>query len=229
MDLIFIRHAQPEWIQEGRNLLDPPLSALGRAQARLVADSAVSWKRPTELMCSSTRRAQETAAPIASKLGLTPRIEPWFDELRLPAAWEGAPAKVVNEFFMKARHRPPDEWWEGMPGGESFRDFYQRISVNLSKLLRERGAVQPDPRIHPSLWNVSDAEHRIVLVGHGGSNSAAISFLLGIEPVPWAWERFVSYHASISRLRSSTLLGGHIFGLRALSDIAHLPPDSRTR
>src|SRR5262249_12638647 len=143
--------------------------------------------------------------------------------------WEGAPAEIVAEFFLKSRDRKPDEWWEGMPGGEPFRDFYTRITSNLAAFLEARTAVQPDPKNHPSLWTVGARDHRIVFVGHGGSNSAAISFLLGIEAVPWPWERFVSYHASISRLKASTLLGGHVFGLRALSDVAHLPVESRTR
>ena len=53
--------------------------------------------------------------------------------------------------------------------------------------------------------------------------------VLGLEPVPWPWERLVSYHASVSRMKASSLLGAQIFGLRGLSDVSHLPVAKQTR
>lgn len=229
MELLFIRHAQPEWERDGISLTDPPLTALGRTQATRLAEHARSWPKLDTIFVSSLRRARETAEPLCAALGLEPVVVPWFQEIGLPASWEGAPADVVGEWFVTSRNRPPAEWWEGVPGGESFHDFWARITTHLEAQLNELGATRPEPSEHPSLWNVSQVERRYAFVGHGGSNAAAISFLLGIEPVPWPWERFVLHHASVSRVKSSSLLGGRIFGLRALSEISHLAVEERTR
>lgn len=230
MELIFIRHAQPEWVRDGINLIDPPLTDLGRKQAERLGESAKTWKqRPTAIVASAARRTRETAEPICAAFGMQPEVVPWFVEIGLPASWEGAPAEIVERYFQTARDRTVDEWWLGIPGGESFHDFWDRITTNLVRYLGTKGATRPSPAAHPSAWEVANDEERILFIGHGGSNSAAISFLLGIDPVPWPWERFVSQHASVSRLRTARLLKGRIFGLRAMSDVGHLTPDMVTR
>ena len=52
---------------------------------------------------------------------------------------------------------------------------------------------------------------------------------LGLDPVPWEWDRFVTQHASITRLLSIELADGHTFALTRLSDVEHLPRDARTQ
>lgn len=52
---------------------DPDLTAEGQRNAQLLAD----WfgaNPPATIFVSNTRRAQQTAAPLAAKLGVTPRI-----------------------------------------------------------------------------------------------------------------------------------------------------------
>lgn len=229
MELIFIRHGQPEWISEGRNLTDPPLTQRGARQASALAERATEWRRPTEIVVSNARRARETAEPLCRALGIEPTVAPWFNEIRLPPEWGGAPTEVIEQLSRRARGRSVDEWWDGLPGGERFHDFYTRITSALAEFLAQRGAIRPSPGVHPSVWNITTREHRIVFVGHAGSNSTAMGFLLGLEPVPWPWERLVSYHASLSRLKPATMLGGHIFGLRSLSDLSHLSAELQTR
>lgn len=233
MELIFLRHAQPEWVIDGKGLTDPPLTPLGREQAQRLAERALSWRRPTEILVSPLLRSQQTAEPLCQALGITPITIDWLIEMKMPPSLDGAPEARINELFQRMRRRPPAAWWEGMPdGGERFDDFYRRVTESLKALLEARGAWRPEPEAHPSLWQVEEAapERRLVFVGHGGSNSAAINFLLGIEPVPWPWERFVSYHASVSRLRSSAVFtAAHLFGLRLLSDVSHLPAEMQTR
>jgi broad specificity phosphatase PhoE len=51
---------------------DPALSALGAGNAERLA-SRFSGDRPTAIYVSTTRRARETAAPLAARLGLTPK------------------------------------------------------------------------------------------------------------------------------------------------------------
>jgi phosphohistidine phosphatase SixA len=51
---------------------DPPLSELGRSNARLLPD-LVRRHPPRAIYVSTTRRARETAAPLAEALGITPQ------------------------------------------------------------------------------------------------------------------------------------------------------------
>ena len=52
--------------------------------------------------------------------------------------------------------------------------------------------------------------------------------VLRLDPVPWEWDRFVTQHASITRLTSMEMRDGHTFSLTRLSDVEHLPKDART-
>ena len=39
MEITLIRHAEPEWVRDGLNVDNPPLTSRGHQQARLLADS----------------------------------------------------------------------------------------------------------------------------------------------------------------------------------------------
>jgi probable phosphoglycerate mutase len=52
--------------------------------------------------------------------------------------------------------------------------------------------------------------------------------MLGLEPTPWEWDRFVLGHASISRLVALPVHEGFTFSLFKLSDVEHLPRSDRT-
>jgi probable phosphoglycerate mutase len=53
--------------------------------------------------------------------------------------------------------------------------------------------------------------------------------LLGLQPTPWEWDRFVFGHASVSRLEALPVHDGYTFSLTALSSLEHIPRDDRTR
>ena len=138
MELIFVRHGQPGWDRDGRAVADPDLTDLGCAQAdhvaRLLADTRID-----ELLVSPLRRAQQTAAPLVEATGLTPTTLDWLAEISAPD-WDGTPTEEVERIFRENRDRSVDELWDGLPGGESFRDFHVRITTGLEGLLRDRGA-----------------------------------------------------------------------------------------
>ena len=79
------------------------------------------------------------------------------------------------------------------------------------------------------VWSVREPGRRILLIAHAGTNAVAVCHLLGLQPVPWEWERFVLGHASITRLEALELGDGYTFSLTRLSDVEHLPPADRTR
>jgi probable phosphoglycerate mutase len=79
------------------------------------------------------------------------------------------------------------------------------------------------------VWQIEEPGARIALVAHAGTNSVTIAHLLGLDPVPWEWDRFVLGHTSVSRVEAMKLEDGYTFGLSKLSDLEHLGPDQRTR
>lgn len=229
MEIILVRHAQPLWSRGGSSLTDPPLTELGREQAERLARAVADWSTPTELLVSPMTRTRETAAPLIGALGIVPGPAPWLEEIRVPVEWEGTPAESVSKAITEARDRPADRWWDGFPGGESFRAFHDRITSGMKRILGERGLHHSD-RDPPHTWTGHERdEHRLLLVGHGGSNAVIIAFLLGLEPVPWEWERFASMHASVTRLRTRRLAQGQIFALQLFGDVSFLPKVLRSR
>ena len=96
-------------------------------------------------------------------------------------------------------------------------------------LLGARGVTPHGGHLEGHMWDVQSEPTRIVVVGHGGTNACAIGFLLGLEPTPWEWERFVLGHASVARLKAFPLGGTHIFSMRSFNDMEHLPGDLRSR
>lgn len=230
MDVMFIRHAQPAWVVDGLGVLDPELTPKGHDQSRHLAEAARGWRRrPVQLVVSGARRARQTAEPLAEVLGLEPTVVPDLEEIRLPAEWEGKPALEIRAAFGDARARAAEEWWAGVPDGEPYQVFHDRVTGALRTLLAEHGVTQTQKE--PPTWTTGDLdpETRIVIVAHGGTNSACIGDLLGLPPVPWSWERLVIPHTGISRVRAAPLLGAQIFGLRVHSDDGHVPTELRSR
>ncbi len=227
MDIVFIRHGQPQWAVDGISQTNPYLTELGHEQAELAAARIANDRKPaTELIVSPALRSQQTAEPIAQKTGLTIATIDDLVEVKMPN-WEGVTEKAVIEIFKTSRHRSPEEWWEGLAGGESFRDFHDRVTLALDGLLAERGMVRDAN--DPSLWHVERDPGRLVIVAHGGTNSVCLTHLLGIPPAPWEWEKFVLFHASFSRVKMIPLAGAHVPSLRTFNDQDHIPLDKRSR
>lgn len=229
MHLFFIRHAQPAWLVDGAGVTDPGLTPVGARQAGLLADRITSTlPGVTDVVVSSARRCRETAEPLVRRLGIEPTVLPDLREMRI-ADLEGAPAAAVEEYFRHVYERPPEEWWTGMPGGEGFRGFHDRITTATADLLAARGVVPHGGHLESHLWSVADDDRTVLVVAHAGTNAIAVGFLLGLEPAPWEWERLVLGHASIAGLGTFPLGGAHIFSLRSFNDQEHLPADLRTR
>lgn len=104
--LLFVRHGQSEWNALGRwqGQADPPLSDLGRTQARLAAASisAASTRVAAPvigIVTSTLVRALETATIISDKLGVHPiHLERDLVE-RDAGEWSGLTRIEIDERF----------------------------------------------------------------------------------------------------------------------------------
>jgi probable phosphoglycerate mutase len=225
VELVLVRHGEPEWVRDGYNVDDPPLTERGHHQARLLGDR-LATEHFDDVLVSPLVRARETAAPVLDRLGRPEEIDDWLEEIRNPV-WHGTPAEKAEQAFAEERNRPAHERWGGLEGGEPVRDFVARLRIGAALFLAERG-IEPAREDLP-VWHVAEPDRRILLVAHAGTNAVVICHVLGLVPVPWEWERFLTAHASLTRLETFATGEGHIFGLTRLSDVEHLPDELRTR
>ena len=118
--VLLVRHGQSEWNAVGRwqGQADPPLSDVGRQQARSAARSLGSLDA---IFASDLQRATETATIIAAELGVGPVVvDPDLRE-RDAGEWSGLTRAEIEErypgyldsspsFAAGAERRPPG--WE---------------------------------------------------------------------------------------------------------------------
>jgi len=226
--IVFIRHGESTWIQEGRfqGQGDPPLSELGRRQAELVggrlADPLaipqlpVPTGSPVGVWHSPLTRARETAAAIARARhgGDGVRLRPFPEFLEIgQGEWEGLPhAEVAARYGpqLAAWRRSPTTAWA--PGGESLQEVGVRVRRGLVTLLGELGRGYEPPAV--------DAMPPSRVLGYAGvpepardladgdtppaSSGADRAYAAGPPPaVPWA---IVVAHDGVMRLALMTLL-----------------------
>lgn len=224
MDLFLVRHGQPAWSTPDRLALnDPGLTELGLEQAARVAHRLASLTKVDNLWVSSMARALETADLIEAQIEPDREVFDWLQEINNPPEWEGTPVEEIDRHFETINLRSMDEMWEGLgPGGESFREFHERVVQGLRETLDSHG-------VHPiddgnNLWNVDSPDQRVVIVGHAGANAVILGDLLGLDPVPWEWERFRQPHTGVSRITTLRIADGWAFSLRQLGSVSHLHP-----
>lgn len=109
--VLLVRHGQSEWNAERRwqGQADPPLTDLGRRQAR---EAARALGAVDAIWASDLQRATATALIIAEHLGIGPVVvEPAFRE-RDAGAYSGLTRDEIEVRFpgYLARRRPPPGW-----------------------------------------------------------------------------------------------------------------------
>lgn len=146
--LLLIRHGQTEWNAAGRvqGQTNSDLTTLGRRQARAVArwlapsphgPPLAAWKsHPSVLYASDLTRTQQTAAPIADRLGLEAKLDPDLREMDF-GELEGMDWQEVErthpEAGMKLWGERADPSFR-MPGGESRDDMHIRSKTALRRI-----------------------------------------------------------------------------------------------
>lgn len=227
MEIVIVRHAEPEWVKDGLSVDNPPLTQRGHEQADLVAD-VLATEHFDEIFVSPLVRTRQTAEPLLKKLGRDLVIADWLEEIRNPI-WHGTPQERAEAAWRAEKSKSSHERWSGIDGGESVTDFVDRINIGVSLFLEENGLFRSDNSL-PVWHDSSDFREtkRIALIAHAGTGSVSLCHMLGMQPTPWEWERLVIGHASINRISTLRLGDGITFGLTRLSDNEHLPQDMRT-
>jgi probable phosphoglycerate mutase len=198
---------------------DAGLTGYGHAQARAAAQS-LARERIDAIYASPLRRAQETAAPLAEATGLEVTTLDGLAEIH--AKWGGLTQEEVDAHFVHAMGRPLPEFWEGFPGGESFRDFHARVTGCLGDILLRHG-LRSERSGDFSVWHPSREGSSIVIVAHGGTNGVLATHLLDVRPVPWEWLRFEMELAAYAVLQARGVGDrGCVWSLVNFNEVDHL-------
>ncbi|WP_405585114.1 histidine phosphatase family protein [Streptomyces sp. NBC_01092] len=139
--LVLLRHGEtlltPERRISGSGGSNPGLSPVGRRQARAAADALAHRGGIEAVVTSPMRRCQETARPVAERLGLNLQVDRDLREADF-GAWEGLT-------FSEVRERYPDDlsaWFaspESAPSGaeETMHQVTRRVAAVRDGLLAQ--------------------------------------------------------------------------------------------
>jgi 2,3-bisphosphoglycerate-dependent phosphoglycerate mutase len=202
-DLLLVRHGEsaPARLDEPAPRVDghsdPELAPEGREQAEQLADR-LAHEHIDAIYVTTLRRTAETAAPLAKKLGIEPRVEPDLREIYL-GEWEGvAFRKYVSEGHEIALQMFQEKRWDLIPGAETNDAFGARITAGLSRIVDA----------HPG--------ERVVVVVHGGVIGQALALASGASP----FDFLGADNASISQIVAMP----KPWVIRRYNDTAHLDP-----
>jgi probable phosphoglycerate mutase len=176
---------------------DPELAPAGHEQAERVG-ARLAAEPIAAIYVTTLRRTSETAAPLATRLGLVPRVEADLREVYL-GEWEGGLFRLrVAEGHPLAQRMLAEERWDVIPGAEPADGFAQRVRHALVRLAGR----------HP--------DETIAAFTHGGVIGQALAEATGSRPFAFSG----ADNASISHL----VLSSERWAVRAYNDAAHLHP-----
>jgi probable phosphoglycerate mutase len=197
MDLVLVRHALPVRVVTEGGVADPPLSELGHAQAA----AAAKWlaeERFDALYSSPLLRARETAAPLASLLGLEIRIEDGIAEYDRQAE-----AYIPIEEVKRSDDPEIQAHWKAL------------AEDRLEDLIADAHTFRPRVADAVERLIASHPGERVLAVCHGGVISAALAEIIGIKRTLW----FEAGYASIHRIVASR---AGIRSIKSINEMGHL-------
>jgi probable phosphoglycerate mutase len=202
-EVILVRHGasapafagQPFPLVGGQS--DPELAPEGELQAQALAERLAA-EPLAGLFVTPLRRTQQTAAPLADRLGLDPVLVPELTEVGL-GELEG------GEWRIRAANGDPivarvfaEQRWDVIPGAEPADEFARRLRTGIEKVVESAG---PDTVVAAFSHGAAIAE-----ICHQATDSRPFAFV-------------VVDNASLTRL---VVLGDGTWVLRGFNDTAHL-------
>lgn len=209
-ELFLIRHGDaipgPDEIIPSGVYDNLPLSGIGRAQAHALAERLKDIPFDT-IYSSPLRRCQETAAPLAEQLHLTPILIEDIKEVRLgnpfplPQFQQGDELDELTKVLRQRQHEIAQRAaaigsWDVIPDSEPSKAFRQRVVQAIDGIVREC------------------LGKRVLIFAHGGVINAYAAEVLHLEVDFF----FPCANTSITMIRAST---EHRV-LFTLNDVGHL-------
>jgi broad specificity phosphatase PhoE len=158
--IVLVRHGETDWNRERRfqGHADQPLNEAGRRQAGDLAE-ALRGERLAVVYTSPLRRASETAAIVADRLGLDAQELDALREIDV-GSWQGL---TIDEVKIRFPEASPLDWRSGWRDGETDEE----LSARVLPALLDVGASHPD--------------EAVVVVTHAGPIRAALAFAMRLS------------------------------------------------
>ena len=201
--VLLARHGESAPVRDGEpvpllgGVSDPQLDPVGVEQAQRLAERLAD-EEIAAIYVTPLRRTAETAAPLAQRLGIEPRVEPDLQEVNL-GEWEGGLfRKNVRDLHPIALRMRDEQRWDVIPGAEPADGFAARVRAGLERIA------------------AAHVDQTVLVVSHGGTIGQALTLALGIEtrPLALAW----SDNGSLSEI----VVGPDGWTVRRYNDTAHL-------
>jgi probable phosphoglycerate mutase len=195
VDLILVRHAEPERVEGGTGVpANPGLTARGKEQAQRLAEW-LAHEHVDVVLSSPQQRAVETAEPVANAHGLAVDIVAGLVEYDVQSE-EYIPVEEMMASQDPRMRAMVEGRWEEL-GGESTLTFRLRVAETLDEVIS------------------TYAGQRVVAVCHGGVINVALAGVLGLDRHLW----FHPHYTSISRIAASR---AGVRSIRSVNENAHL-------
>ena len=194
MELLLIRHALPVRREVVKGPADPELSVEGFAQAERLAQYLAS-ESIAAIYVSPLKRALQTAAPLARRLGVTPVV---VDDV---AEFD----RTSNEYIpMEELQATNDPRWQKLIDGvwdstdETQEQFKDRVVGAFEKIIEQNSSTS------------------VAVVCHGGVINLFLAHILGVQTQRGF---FYPNYTSIHRVSASR---SGVRSLMTLNETAHL-------
>jgi broad specificity phosphatase PhoE len=227
MQLIFIRHAEPNYEIDS-------LTETGFREAELLAKRIQTWN-VTDFYCSPLGRAQATAKPALAAMHRTAETLPWLREFSCGSYPTpdgsmdlGRIKSVPWDFYpdywtADPRFGERDHWKEApvmqaQPEGIEAR--FAEVTSRLDEVLARYGYVREKGyyRIRPD----ADRDATLVFFCHLGLADTACGYLLNIAP-PLLWQSFFMPPSAVTVLNTEERQGNiAAFRCQVMGDTSHL-------
>ena len=200
-DLLLIRHGETQAAVRGESFPlvegqgDPALHPDGEVQA-IAVGHRLKAEPINAIYVTTMQRTHKTAAPLAERLGIAPRVERDLREVFL-GDWDGGEYRfrVMDRDPAFIRAKEQQEWGE-VPGAETTAQLQARVKAGLMRIAR------------------AHADELVAVVVHGGVIGAALAVATGSPP-------FAFHGAENGSIRRLVIHGEQMI-LRGFNDVSHL-------
>ncbi|MEC3914112.1 histidine phosphatase family protein [Nocardia sp. CDC160] len=196
MQLILVRHAQPERLVGSTGPADPDLTALGVEQAGRVP-AALAQHRIARIVSSPQLRARETARPTAEKLGLDIEILDGLAEYD-----RDLPLYIPIEDAQR-----------------EFRETYERIKAGyLPEQIDGAAFVRRVYAAVDGIVAAADPGETVLVFAHGGVINVLLQDVLGLArpltfPIDYCSITRILYSRTGTRTAATINENGHVWDL----------------
>ena len=226
MEIVLIRHGQPEWMPNNIYTKNPGLTDLGKIQSQ--KSSSVFQKNDIdELWVSPLKRAQETFTPFKEKgVAKSTYIYEWLQEMQddEEEALYGKSSEEIMAFFEKRNSQSFEEWTDGNHG-KYMKKFSKNIVSNLEIELEKRGIVSLDTKFDRRFDLSKSKIEKLMIISHAGTMSVLLSYFLNMPLYAWTWRKFLPRYTGHTTFKFTEFSNGHFFRLKEFNNVSFMDSD----